>query len=490
MMTSAATLRARPTSSAPWLRRALSLATFSAVLSPLLLACQNERVERKGEPAAAPSASTSVGAAQPSSPQQSSVQQSSVQPSSPQPSSPQPAALSRPREPLNVLLITVEAWRADMPWRIGAGREVAPQLTSWVEQSVLWENHRAVSSHTPQSLAALSAGRMPSTLYRDGALFPTYAAENVFLPEVLQAKGIRTLSVQTDPRLGQGKGFEQGFDVWESLSSSATPEQTSERAVARLTALLGQPPNTTRQFFAWLHLNDPEEPYLSGPQQPSFGSGARARYDGEIHTVDTALGKLLEFARQQPWWARTAVILTGAHGEALGEHGMSQHGQELWDVLLATPLIIRAPGAAPARLGAARSQLDLAPTIVELMGLPGQEQHQGQSLLPELYGKAQAERASLLFELCEDVEQRGMRAMIAGDEKLIVPGKGDERLFNLKADPGETKNLAESQPARLRTMAVRFEGEWRRVPSVQPYGGMKLRSGRAAEGPRRPARAP
>lgn len=378
-----------------------------------------------------------------------------------------------------------------MPWLVPTKRETLPQLSRWVKESVLWENHRAISSHTPQSLAALSSGRMPSTLYRDGALTPTYAGENVFLPEVLQAKGVRTLGVQADVQLAQGKGLEQGFDVWEGLASPAgATEPTSERAAARLITLLGQAPNTAKQFFAWLHLDDPREPYLAGPQPPP-GNSPRERYDNELLAVDGAVGRLLQFASQQSWWARTAVIITGNHGEAFGEHGMSQHGHELWDVLLKTPLIIHAPGAAPARLAPARSQIDLAPTIVELMGLPQQEQHLGQSLLPELYGAPAPERSVQLFELCEDVENHGLRAMIAGDEKLIVPTRReDERLFNLKADPDETKNLAESQPARLRALAVRFEGEWRRVPSVEPHGGLKLSSGRPAQGPERPARSP
>jgi choline-sulfatase len=455
----------------------------------LLLSCQSERAERRPglEPGVAPGqerSSTSVESARPS-PQQPSAAQ---QPASPQQPS---SALARPREALNVLLITVQAWRADMPWLASSTRDVAPQLTRWIKESVLWENHRAVSSHTPQSLAALMSGRLPSTLYRDGALFPTYAVDNVFVPEVLQAKGIRTLGVHADAQqaataptaLRQGKGFEQGFDVWESLAGGGATEPTSERASTRLMTLLGQPPNTAGQFFAWLHLDDPQEPYLPAPQV-SFGSSPRDRYDAEIRNVDDAVGKLLEHARQQPWWSRTAVIITGSHGEALGEHGLSRHGQELWDVLLKTPLIIRAPGAAPARLSVARSQIDLAPTILELMGLPQQEQHLGQSLLPELYGSTQEQRAVQLFELCEDVENPGLRAMIAGDEKLIVPGNaGAERLYDLKADPGESKDLAESEGARLRAMAVRFEGEWGRVPAVEPHGGMKLRSGRLAQGP-------
>ena len=204
-----------------------------------------------------------------------------------------------------MLLITVQSWRADMPWA-GYSRDIAPQLTRLLTEGVLWENHRAVSSHTPQSLAALSSGRLPSTLYRDGALLPTYAAENVFLPELLQPKGVRTLSVQADPQLAAGKGFEQGFDVWEPVSGSeGAASSTSARAVGRLIELLGQPANTGGQFFAWLHLNEPSAPYQ--PQPSPFGAGQRDRYDGEIRLVDAAIGQLLDYARQQPWWARTAL---------------------------------------------------------------------------------------------------------------------------------------------------------------------------------------
>lgn len=448
-----------------------------------LLACQTDRAERRN--AVEPSEPAPVLA-----PSSASTELDPLLPSASPAAVPAGKPLTRPPEPLNVILITVEAWRADMPWA-GYARAMVPQLTQLVAQGVLWENHRAVSSHTPQSLAALSSGRLPSTLYRDGAAFPTYSAENVFLPELLQAKGIRTLGVQPDPQLARGKGFEQGFDVWESVARGSASETSSARAAGQLIDLLGQAPNTGKQFFAWLHLDDPGDPYVAPPQQASFGSSARDRYDGELQLVDTSVGKLLDFARQQSWWSRTAVIVTGDHGEAFGEHGMSQHGQQLWDVLLKTPLIIRAPGAQPARLGAARSQIDLAPTIVELMGLPRQEQHQGQSLLPELYGAPAAERPVLLFELCEDVQNPGLRALIAGDEKLLVPNRAaDERLFNLKSDPGEERDLAESQSARLRALAVRFEGLWRDVPSIEPHGGMKLRSGGLARGPERPVRSP
>lgn len=410
--------------------------------------------------------------------------------------SPPPAPfvpLSKPQEPLNVILLSLEAWRADMPWA-GYARAIAPNLTQLAAESSVWESHRAVSSHTPQALAVLLSGRYASSLYRDGAALTSFSADATFLPEVLQAKGVRTMGVQASGYFDKGSGFEQGFDVWEIVpgagSGLATAAQsTADKQAARLIELLGQPQNTGKQFFVWAHFMDPDDPYPLHPEAPDFGQQPRDRYDAEIFFTDLWIGKILEFARRQPWWGHTAVILTGDHGEAFGEHGLSKPGGDLWDVLLQTPLIIHSPGAKPTHIEPARSQLDLAPTVVELMGLPRVPQFQGQSLVPELYGAAAPARSVLLFELCEDSENPGLRALLAGDDKLIVPtAGGPERLFNLKSDPRELEDIGEKRTTRLQQLAVRFEREWGRVPSVEPHGGMKLRSGRLAQGPEHPQR--
>jgi arylsulfatase A-like enzyme len=450
------------------------------------LACQTDRPERRdtAEPtephkAVEPVAPGTASAARPG-----------------EPAAPAPAPLvplTRPKEPLNVLLLSVEAWRADMPWT-GYGRAIAPRLTQLAAESSVWENHRAVSSHTPQALAALLSSRYVSSLYRDGAALTRFTADDTFLPEVLQAKGVRTIGVQANTYFDKASGFEQGFDVWEVVPGAGTgftadAQVTSEQQASRLIELLGQAQNTDRQFFAWAHFLDPNDPYVSHADVPDFGKQPRDRYDAEVYFTDLWLGKVLEFARRQSWWGRTAVIITGDHGVALGEHGLSQHGSELWDVLLQTPLLIHAPGAKPVRIQPARSQIDLAPTVVELMGLPRVPEFRGQSLLPELYGAPAAARPVLLFELCEDSENPGLRALLAGDDKLIVPSAGGpERLFNLKSDPPELEDLGEAQPKKLRELAVRFEREWARIPSIEPHGGMKLRSGRLAQGPERRSR--
>jgi choline-sulfatase len=455
----------------------------SVVLALLaLLACQTDRRDRSN-------------AAEPTEPHKA------VEPVAPGTAPPTaPAAppaplvpLTQPKEPLNVILLSVEAWRADMPWT-GYGRAIAPHLTQLAADSSVWENHRAVSSHTPQALAALLSSRYVSSLYRDGAALTSFTADDTFLPEILQAKGVRTIGVQANAYFDQGRGFEQGFDVWEVVPGAGTgltaeTPVTGDKQASRLIELLGQPQNTERQFFAWAHFMDPNDPYLPHAEAPDFGQQPRDRYDAEVYFTDLWIGKVLEFAQRQTWWGRTALIITGDHGEAFGEHGMSKHGSELWDALLQTPLLIHAPGARPVRIQPARSQIDLAPTVVELMGLPRVSEFRGQSLLPELYGAPAAARPGLLFELCEDAENPGWRALVVGDDKLIVPNAGGpERLFNVKSDPSELEDVGEAHGQKLRELAVRFEREWARIPSLEPYGGMKLRSGRLAQGPERPAR--
>ncbi len=414
--------------------------------------------------------------------------------------SPAPAAASAevappvkgPGRPLNVLLLTVDSLRADMPWT-GYARPIAPNLTKLAAESVVYENHRSVSSYTAQTVATWLTGRYASTLYREGYFFTGYAPANDFITEALQAKGIRTLGVQAHGYFGRAKGLDQGFDSWEVVKGVTFDAQTdknvtSEKSATRIIELLGDPANTKGQFFLWSHFMDPHDEYKKHAESPDFGKKNRDRYDSEVWYTDFWLGKVLEFCKAQSWWKDTALIVTADHGEAFGEHGMYKHAFEVWDVLTRVPLIVHAPGAAPHRIRELRTHIDIAPTVLDLMGqkpLPG---FQGQSLVPEIYGAETPQvREPVLLELAEDSHNPARRAIVAGDYKLIVFGTGQRFLFDLKSDPGEEKNLAKSHPDKLAEMQALFDKAFAAVPSIEPYGGMKLSSGRIAKGPRGPA---
>lgn len=405
---------------------------------------------------------------------------------------PKPPPPAGPGRPLNVLLLTIDALRADMPWA-GYPRPIAPNLTRLAEESVVYDNYRSVSSYTAQTVATLLTGRYASTLYRQGYFFTGYSEHNEFITELMQQKGIRTMGLHAHLYFGRGKGLEQGFDVWETVKGITFDAQTdnhvtSDKSVTRIIELLSDPENVKGQFFLWSHLMDPHDKYIKHKESPDFGDKNRDRYDSEVWFTDMWLGKLFDFARQQPWWKDTAVIVSADHGEAFGEHGMYKHAFELWEVLVRIPLIVKTPGAEPRRITEARTHIDLAPTVMELMGLEPPSGAQGQSLVKEIYGAEEPKpRDVIVMELAEDTHNPHRRAIVKGDYKLIVfDGGWQKLLFNLKDDPGEEKDLSKQEPEKLAEMEALFKETFAAIPSIPPYGGMKLKSGKVATGPSGP----
>ena len=160
-------------------------------------------------------------------------------------------------------------------------------------------------------------------------------------------------------------GFHQGFDVWDIVpgikKNNTTDENVTSPAHTELILKhLGDPANTSgKRFFAWYHLLDPHDQYITHPEGKSFGKGAAKMYDGELYFVDMHLKKILDFVDSQPWGKNTMIIVTSDHGEAFGEHKMYRHGFELWNVLLHVPLKVRAPGVQPRRISDGESVTSL-----------------------------------------------------------------------------------------------------------------------------------
>ncbi len=406
---------------------------------------------------------------------------------------------SRPGEPLNVLLITIDAMRADMPWQ-GYPRPIAPNLTRWAEQAVVYDEYRSISSYTAQSVSAMLTGRYASTLYRSGVFFTGFYDANVFITEAMQPRGIRTGGVHSHLYFDRKKNLNQGFDTWElveglTFDSDTDKNVTADKSAAKLQAILADPAFSGKQFFLWAHFGDPHDQYVRHEMcPPEWGKKNRDRYDCEIHFVDHHVGKLLEWAKAQPFWARTALIVSSDHGEAFGEHGMYKHAFRLYDVLLRVPTFFVVPGAAPRRISARRTHLDLGPTIVDLMGLEPLPSFLGETMVPEIFGEPPRDREPIVLELAEDSHNPHYRAVIQGRHKLIVEGEGERgrgrELFDLSADPGEERDLAKEDPTALARMQSVFAEAFAKVPAIAPAGGAVLHSGRIARGPQAPPPEP
>lgn len=456
--------------------RFLRLLGVATSLAPVAVGCGRDAGASGPAPSAAPSPAHAAEA-------RSASTLASARPAA----SAEAAAASRPAKPLNVILITVDSLRADMPWA-GYERKIAPNLTRFAEESIQYTHAYSGSSYTAKSVATMLSGRFASTLFRSGWFFANYAKANEFFTEPLQAKGIRTIGGHAHLYFGRGKGLEQGFDVWElvpgiTFDPQTDPYVTSDKMTAMAQTLLGKQENTGGQFFAWFHYMDPHDKYQRHPECPDFGSKNRDVYDNEVCYTDLHLGKLLTWIDQQPWSKTTAVMISADHGEAFGEHGATRHAFDVWEVLTHVPWLVKLPGVAARKIDGRRSHIDLAPTIVDLMGQPPLASFEGASLVPELYG-GKVERPLVMTELAEDSHNPQVRAIIAGDWKLTVYGNGERyRLYDLQHDPKEDKDLVKSEPAKLAEMKKLYDEALAKMEVVEPYGGMKLKSGREAKGP-------
>lgn len=394
-------------------------------------------------------------------------------------------------EKLNVMLLTIDSLRADMPWT-GYPRDIAPNLTKLAEKSVVYPNAYAVSSYTAKSVSSLLTGRYPSSLYRSGYFFAGFSDANLFLTEVLQERGVRTMGGHGHLYFDRGKNLNQGFDIWELVpgirfDSDTDKNITSDKMTDMAIKMLSDEANTSKQFFMWFHYMDPHDQYIKHESTPDFGKKNRDRYDSEVYFTDSHIGRLFEFAKDKEWWNRTAIIISADHGEAFGEHGMFKHAFELWEVLTRVPLVVYYPGVTPRVIDERRSHIDLAPTILELMGVESPSSFVGRSLVPELKGGKPDNREPIVLDLPEDKNNPDRHAIISGDYKLIFKNYGaTKQLFNLKNDPGEEQDLAKKEPEKLAEMMKLYDETWKGIEVITPFGGIALPSGKKANGPRGP----
>jgi arylsulfatase A-like enzyme len=207
------------------------------------------------------------------------------------------------------------------------------------------------------------------------------------------------------------------------------------------------------------------------------GPPTRSVYDEEVWFTDKHIGRVLDFIAAQPWGADTAIIITADHGEAFGDaHGVKTHGHELWESLVRVPLVMYVPDARPRRVSNKRSSIDIAPTILDLVGapLPPPGELRGTSLAADASSDPswKAEERDVYLDMPEGPYNGVRRALITGPTpgmKLIHFGGRVYQLFDLAADPGENNDLARN-PETLRPAVERMDQLRARLKEISVVG--------------------
>lgn len=440
-------------------RRRLPLAALGALLA--LSACRKQTPELVHEEPAAP-------------------------PATPPPAPPPEKTEVAPRGPQNVLLITIDSLRADVPWA-GYPRNTLPRIDAFRrEHCVSYVNGYALSSYTAKSIVPALVGEYPSAMPRDGHFFTRYPSKtNLFVSERAQAAGHRTFSAHAHgyflPTFNTHQGFDEHRTLPDGVDLKAVTSVTSEPLTKLATEMLGQARNTNlgpdKRFFAYVHYMDPHHTYEQHAGFERFGRQARDLYDHELLFTDHWVGELLDFVKRQPWFGQTAVIISSDHGESFGEREHNRHGHELWESVVRVPWLLCLPGAKP-RIEASvrRSHIDLAPTIADLMRLPAGPPFRGASLLPEVLGEKAAEKRRVVIDQPRADLMDRRRAVIDGDWKIVA--FGDDKafmLFDLAKDPWEATELSRAEPEKLEEMKRVYAEESAKIPLVEVARGPDLK---------------
>lgn len=388
-----------------------------------------------------------------------------------------------PSGPWNVILISIDSLRADMPWA-GYERPIAPRLTALHAKSTSYTRGYSTSSFTSKSVPGMLTGRYPSELTRTGAFFTVYPKKSEFMCTWLGEQDVPCLGAHAHMYFAKGNsGFDNGFKEWRivpgiTFDYQTDPYVTSDKLTPIAIEMLGAV--TTRPFFAWFHYMDPHDEYKGHVESPHFGKRPRDLYDEEVFFTDLWIGKLLDFVESQPWASRTVIAVTADHGEAFGEHGITRHAHEIWEMLVHVPLFFYVPGQKPRAIDTPRSAVDLVPTFLELLGKKAPddaaEKLAGKSLAAELRG-GPAEPRDVIVDLPEDDFNERRRALVHDKWKLIAYAGGAETsvrfsLYDLEADPKEEVDLYWKQKETGQEMRQRYKDAGKAIKDIPPAGGI------------------
>jgi choline-sulfatase len=373
------------------------------------------------------------------------------------------------RSPPNVVVITVDTLRADRLSGYGYERPTSPAIDRLLSGGARFDQARTVEPLTNPACSSMLTSLHPHEhgATRNGLRMRPKLDS---LPKVLDRQGYQTAAFVANWTLKDKiSGLGEHFDLLEEVftrkrwlglfAAEATAEDVNEAAIEWLDGHAGR----RRPVFLWIHYVEPHAPYELHDKQArrlgiaKAGASKSDRYDTEVAYVDQAVGTLMRRIQGDRRLAgNTLVVFTSDHGESLGEHDYWGHGRHLYEPGLRIPLAFHWPGRIrPQQVAAPATLLDLAPTVLGLLGHEVPEGFRGYDWSGVLDGREQPDPARrtwyqahkgavLSIQEAGPARKDGLLelAMVTGTTKEIVQlVEREHHVFDLRRDPGERRNL-------------------------------------------------
>jgi len=403
----------------------------------------------------------------------------------------------------NVLLIVVDALRADRLECYGYGRQTSPTLNALAQEGALFGDDMSQGAETVVAVPTLLTGRLPREhgvlwVRRDDKVWVGPGLRLPTLATILKDNGYSTAAVSGNPLVGPSIGVERGFDSFDQRAGQVYAWLHASGADINACAYDWlRRYRRDKPFFLYLHYIDPHNQYRPPSAFCVFGRpgytprddkinkdlndvfdphldkrvtrtmllehGLSERdvermsdlYDGEVLSADHYIGELLGRLKREGLYDNTIVIVTADHGESFMDHRDLEHGGSLYQELVRVPLIIKGPRIRGGQeVDDLVQSVDLAPTILDAVGISPNATMSGRSFYQELTsGKPIGDEVGIA-----ELPAKSMRAVRVGKLKLIE-GPDRVELYDLAQDPHELQDLAGERPndvERLRSVLREF----------------------------------
>jgi arylsulfatase A-like enzyme len=410
-----------------------------------------------------------------------------------------------------VILISIDTLRADHLHCYGYERDTSPNIDALAEDGALFENTLAPAPWTlPSHVSLLTSlyGAHHQVYHEDERMDPGMTT----LAEMMHSRGFLCSAFTGGGFVSSVYGFSKGFASYQEGEGGVFHQDSAQRMFAAVSDWLKV--NRERDFFLFIHTYQPHSPYACPPpyktmyleETARFGHidllghlGGRsnifrelpendrrniiALYDGEIRYTDERLiGPLMETLKQLEIYDESLIVFTSDHGEEFFEHGGWGHGQSLYNESLKVPLIVKFPDSRHkgVRFPGWVSLVDVMPTILDECRLKySRKDFDGVSLIPYLEDRTAPSRR-LLADVGEDVlgfHLPRKTAAVQDENKVIFRERMDKEnleffsapppyirmveMYNLGADPEETRNVADSNPVLVNGIISRVKEVYR-----------------------------
>ncbi|HJZ12399.1 MAG TPA: sulfatase-like hydrolase/transferase, partial [Acidobacteriota bacterium] len=353
--------------------------------------------------------------------------------------------------PRNVMLITIDTWRADYLSYNGSTKVQTPHVDRLAKEGANFTKARTSVPLTLPSHASIMTGLYPPNHgVRDNGSFRLPDSHST-LAQTLKSKGYITAAFIGSFVLDHRFGLNAGFDVYDdrtwnqiAMLESSDAERNAE-AVYKAFQSWWTTRDQSKPFFVWIHLYDPHAPYE--PPAPFRARYKTNPYAGEVAYADSFVGKLMNDLEKSTLTGNSIVAVVGDHGEGLGEHQENSHSVLIYNSKLHVPMILFAPKLiAPAtRIDSLTRTIDLASTLLDYLGY-GKNFGEGTSMRNVIEGgnvpEVQSYSESLYPKL--NLGWSPLFGIEAGKFHFILAPAPE--LYYLPTDPAETKNRLQEFP--------------------------------------------